>query len=347
MARERAVGAREKAILSREHVIRSEEVASDEREDAAFSREEALRLMEDLVKARERAAAAAARRHLLSDLRAANERLTLMAIRSQELAEEAEDARRKLEMSERELRSGMEFRERLIGIVSHDLRNPLGAISMSVNMLLRYHHLDDKGRQLASRIGGSTERMREMIVQLLDFTRTHTGAGIPVKPEATNLEKVCRQVIEELEIRHSMMGRFRYEFHGDLNGTWDADRLGQVVSNLGGNAVQYGRPDAPISIRVSDDGEEVLLEIHNQGEPIPPEMMPFIFDPFRRAREEGGSKGGGLGLGLHISYEIVRGHGGSIAVRSTTTEGTTFSVRLPRHRTEARPAEEDPRPQLN
>ncbi len=143
---------------------------------------------------------------LADDQKSANENLTLMVIRSQELADEAEEARSKLEISERELRSEGDFRERLIGIVSHDLRNPLGAILMMVQMLLRDPNQDETGRQLVQRIYRSGERMREMVVQLLDFTKAQSGAGLPVDFKATNLEKVTRQVIEELEVRHSMAG---------------------------------------------------------------------------------------------------------------------------------------------
>ncbi len=270
-------------------------------------------------------------------LRAANEQLTLMALRSQELAEDAEEARRKLEVSEGELRILGEFRDRLIGIVSHDLRNPLGAISISLDVLERNLHLDAKGHATAAKIRRSSDRMSEMIAQLLDFTRAHTETGIPIQPTATDLEKVCREVLDELELKHSMVGRFSYHFSGDLHGTWDAHRLGQVISNLGANAIQYGAPSTPIDLTITGEAGEVLIEMHNQGPPISADLQPFIFDPFLRASDKGQS-GSGLGLGLHISDEIVRGHGGSLTVRSAAGEGTTFSVRLPRLSVNPRPS---------
>jgi len=132
-----------------------------------------------------------------------------------------------------------------------------------------------------------------------------------------------------------MRGRFRCEFRGNLNGAWDANRLEQLLSNLGGNAIEHGARDTPINIRVHDAGEEVLLEMHNQGPPIPSELLPFVFAPFRQGSAQEGAMAGGLGLGLYISDQIVRAHGGSIVARSTAAEGTTFSVRVPRRPAEA------------
>lgn len=330
-ARERAVAAREKVILVREQATGPGDAQTVEREDAVRRREEQVLLREKRVGAREEAAVSKAERQLpLEQMKEANEQLTLVSIRAQELAEEAEEARLRLEVSERELHRAVELREQLIATVSHDLRNPLGTILMAVQMLLRGDHLDAEGAKIVDGIHRSVDRMSKMIAQLLDFTRAHSGAGLPLERGPTNLQAVCRQVVEELELQHSMPGRFRCEFHGNLSGAWDANRLEQLVSNLGGNAIEHGAPDTPIDIRVLDEGEEVLLEIHNQGPPIPSEFLPFVFTPFRQASGKKGPKSGGLGLGLYISDQIVRGHGGSIVALSTDAEGTTFSVRLPR-----------------
>ncbi len=304
--------------------MRAAELASEVRAGVALSREEAVLLAEALVRAREGVA------ELGGNLKEANERLVLMSLRSQDLAEEAEMARQKLELSERELRQGIEFRERLIGIVSHDLRNPIGAVTMAVNMLGREQLLNERGLLLASRIARSNERMREMVVQLLDFTRAQTASGLPVFARPANLEKIVRHVVEELEMRHSSPGRFVCDFRGSLDGVWDADRLGQVVSNLCDNAIHHGAPKTPIVVTVGDEGDYVSLTVSNEGAHIAPDLMPLIFDPFLRAKVQGPSAGDGLGLGLHIASEIVRGHAGSITVRSSKSEGTIFSVRLPR-----------------
>jgi signal transduction histidine kinase len=327
-ARERAVTAREKAVLSRERASTTDERAVSEREDSASTREEVVRLREELVRAREEAAEAKSEQdRLLGDVKEANEKLVIASIHSQELAEVAEEARRQLELTGQELREVAGFRDLLIGIVSHDLRNPLSSIRMALDILAT-QPLDSDSKALVGRLRGSTLRMGEMIGQLLDFTRAHVGAGLPIALKSTNLEDVCRRSIEELELGHSTPVRFVCEFHGDLSGIWDPDRLAQVISNLGANALAHGAPEVPIAVSARDEGEHVLLEITNRGEPIPSELLPFIFDPFRRARQK--AKAGGLGLGLYISHQIVLAHGGTIAVYSDAAEGTTFAVRLPR-----------------
>jgi signal transduction histidine kinase len=115
-----------------------------------------------------------------------------------------------------------------------------------------------------------------------------------------------------------------------LIGVWDRDRIYQLLANLVGNAVQHGEPRSAIDIRVDGGETEVLIEVANRGEPIPPAVLPFIFQAFRRVRTAHRSQSQGLGLGLFIANEIARLHGGSIAATSDS-EGTTFRVRLPRN----------------
>jgi len=327
-ARERAVAAREKAVQSRERASTTDERAVSEREDSATTREDLVRLREELIRAREEAAEAKSEQdRLLGDLKEANEKLVLASIRSQELAEVTEEARRQLELTGQELREVAGFRELLIGIVSHDLRNPLSSIWVALDILAK-QPLDSDSKALVIRLRRSAVRMGELIAQLLDFTRAHVGGGLSIELKPTSLEDVCRRGVEELELGHSMPGRFACEFHGDLNGTWDSGRLAQVISNLGENALAHGAPKTPIVVSARDEGAHVLLEISNRGEPISSDLLPFIFDPFRRAMQK--RRTGGLGLGLYISQQIVCAHGGTITVHSDAAEGTTFAVRLPR-----------------
>lgn len=328
-ARERAVTARESALHRREQASAAEELAVGDRQVSLQTREEVLQLREDLVRAREEAALARAEHdQALHDLKEANEKLILASIRSQELAEVAEDARRQLELSERELREVAGFRERLIGIVGHDLRNPLSAIWVAVDLLCSGTISSSESEKLLHRVRTSTRRMGTMIEQLLDFTRAHVGGGLPVELKPTDLGEVCRRIVDELELGHAAENRFVCEFEGDLHGTWDPERMAQLISNLGGNAIAHGLADAPVHVRARADGEFVVLEIANLGTPIPSELLPVLFDPFSRARPK--EKSVGLGLGLYISREIVVAHGGTIAVTSNA-DATTFAVRLPRH----------------
>jgi signal transduction histidine kinase len=210
-----------------------------------------------------------------------------------------------------------------IGILGHDLRNPLGSIAVCAALLLRRSHLDAQDAETTARIIRSTQRMGRMITQLLDLTRARLGGGIPIAPMPTDLREVCRNVVEEFE------AAIQLEVEGDLTGTWDQDRLAEVLSNLAGNAIEYAARGTSVIVKAHADGAEVVVEISNQGDPIPEDVLPFIFEPFRRARQHEKSATGNLGLGLYIAHQIVRSHGGTLDAHCA--EGTTTLVmRLPR-----------------
>ncbi|HYG69703.1 MAG TPA: GAF domain-containing sensor histidine kinase, partial [Anaeromyxobacteraceae bacterium] len=218
-------------------------------------------------------------------------------------------------------------RERVIGILGHDLRNPLTAVSVSAKMLLR-RELPETITRPVRRIVTSAERMERLIAQLLTFTQARHGAGLTLNRRWTELAGVAELVADEIEAAHPAK-RVRLAVTGDCRGDWDADRLAEVLSNLLGNAVQHGG-DGPIDVRIRDEGPEVALEVHNDGPAIPPAVLPTLFDPFRRGTGRDEQRSNSVGLGLFISREIVRAHGGRIEARSTDADGTTFAVRLPR-----------------
>jgi PAS domain S-box-containing protein len=226
------------------------------------------------------------------------------------------------------------FRELFIGMLGHDLRNPLGAIATSAELLAMRgtrsdgERLDADGAKIVGRISRSAARMARMIDQVLDFAGLNAGTGIPLSPQPIDLSDVCAAVIDELQVLQPER-TIEVKYIGCSSGCWDLDRLSQVLSNLIGNALAYGDPSEPVRILVTQDKDDVVVHVHNMGRPIPPEMIPTVFDPFRRARPKlTGDRG--LGLGLYITKEIVRGHGGTIGVGSTAEKGTIFRVRLPR-----------------
>ncbi len=232
---------------------------------------------------------------------------------------------------EAELKATAEFRERLLGIVSHDLRSPVQAVSLAAEVLTRHEPLGDRGRRLVARIGTSAARMGRMISDLLDLTRSRLGGGIPVRPEATDLATVCREVVDEIAL--SQPGRtVRVAVDGDSKGEWDPGRMAQVLVNLVGNALRYSPDDTPVSVVVSGSDQGVSVRVHNFGPPIPTEVLPSLFEPFRRGQDGQpvASPSGGLGLGLHIAQEIVFAHRGRIEVTSSREGGTTFVVSVPR-----------------
>jgi signal transduction histidine kinase len=235
-----------------------------------------------------------------------------------------------LKRAQAEVHRAEDFRERFLGIVSHDLRNPLSAIIASAGFLRDDESLGDRQLRAVQRIARSADRMARMIADLLDFTRGRLGGGIPLTRRSTNLRHLCRHVVDELEASHP--GReLRLKSEGHFLGEWDPDRLAQVVGNLGKNALDYSPEGTPVEFRLHDDGATLRLEVHNEGAPIPADRIPLLFEPFRRATQDESRPGSGLGLGLYIVQQIVQAHGGTIEVRSTVADGTTFTVRLPRH----------------
>jgi len=118
----------------------------------------------------------------------------------------------------------------------------------------------------------------------------------------------------------------RLDCDGPMTGSIDPDRVARAVGNLVNNALRYGDPDAPIDVSLRRASAGIVLEVHNQGTPIQPDLLPHLFEAFQRGPDAGGE---GLGLGLYIVKQIVDAHGGSITVRSTQAEGTTFSVLWP------------------
>ena len=222
-----------------------------------------------------------------------------------------------------------EYRDQLLGIVSHDLRNPLASILMGATVLGRNDALDDKSARIAAGIQSSARRMFRIVGDLLDLTRTRLGSEIPIVRAPVDAGPICEMVIAELEGSHPK-AVIKYTAAGDLRGAWDGDRLAQVMSNLLGNALQHGDADRPIHVVARGDGVEVVLSVHNAGPPIPRAVIGDIFEPLvRHARDELRSSSG-LGLGLYIARELVRAHGGTLGVTSTAKSGTSFSVRLPR-----------------
>jgi signal transduction histidine kinase len=231
--------------------------------------------------------------------------------------------------AEQELRQRADFERQLIGIVSHDLRNPLQAIQLSTATLLRRPGVDDRQAAVIGRISSTAERMTRMIRDLLDFTRARIGGGLLLTRGPLDLHALARQVVDELRLAHPER-ELEVVAHGDAQGTWDADRLAQLLGNLLNNALAYSPPESRVQVTTRGQDGHVLLEVHNAGEPISPEQLQRLFRPFERGEHPPTSAGRSIGLGLFIVDAIVRAHGGSIEVRSQAGEGTTFTVRLPR-----------------
>jgi phosphoserine phosphatase RsbU/P len=223
------------------------------------------------------------------------------------------------------------FRERFIAILAHDLRTPLTALGIGSQLLARRTVDEVTARNLGARIAATTKRMERMVADLLDFTRSRQGGGMPVTLADTDLEAICRSVVQEVEL--GAPGRkIAFECLGEMHGQWDAGRLQQVVSNLVSNAVDYSPESSLINVTLRADQAAVILSVQNGGAVIPRATLHSLFDPFRRGSSESTASRGsrGLGLGLYIVDQIARAHRGSVNASSDAETGTTFSVVLPR-----------------
>jgi signal transduction histidine kinase len=218
------------------------------------------------------------------------------------------------------------FRDQFVGVLSHDLRTPLGAIAAGLVALGMTENKPDTRELIISRMSNSAKRMERMIRDLLDLTRARLGGAIPLNRQKADLRQICEAVIEELHTT-SPESVLRLEMSGSMIGDWDRDRLAQVISNLLGNAIQHGG-GTPITLTAQEEGDEVTLLVHNGGKPIPAAAIPCIFEPLSRGHVEDAADS--IGLGLFIARALVSAHGGDIHVTSSSAAGTTFRVTLPR-----------------
>ena len=229
------------------------------------------------------------------------------------------------EYSLSEERKTAELREQFIAILGHDLRNPLSAVSNSAELLLQMS-LEEDAQRLATIIRSSAVRMGALITNTLDFARGRLGGGIQLelKP-CDSLEKTLHELIAE---QQGLFPERKIITHVDIAGTVDCDdtRIGQLFSNLLGNALKYGHPQTPVKIDAKSGDGEFVLSITNHGDKISDAVLQRIFQPFSRGEVKQGKEG--LGLGLYIAAEIARGHGGDLSVSSTEKE-TTFTLRMP------------------
>jgi len=228
---------------------------------------------------------------------------------------------------EHELRRAVAFRERMMGIVSHDLRSPLSTISMTAQSMLKRDASPERTRASALRVKRATDRMARMVSDLLDFTRIAAAGGLPVDRRSIDLRVPVQEAVDEFNVSHPHRIRLVLPDRA-IEGAWDTDRIEQVVTNLVTNALRYGEGNTAVHVQLRDENEEVVLSVNNRGPVIKAEDLPTLFDPFQKGH--GGAHSGGLGLGLHIVYEVVKAHRGTIEATSNAEHGTTFTARFPR-----------------
>ncbi|AZF42865.1 Sensor histidine kinase [Pseudomonas sp. R1-43-08] len=222
-------------------------------------------------------------------------------------------------------------RNMFLGILGHDLRTPLGAILLGSDVLRRSQDAGARATKIANQIYTSVRRASQIVGDLLDLTRCQMGPGIPVKTADIDLSPLCQRVIEEIRTFHPE-AIVMFDAKTPVAGQFDGPRMEQVFSNIVSNAVQHGDTTRPIQVELGIREGFAVFTVHNSGEAIPEDVLPFIFNPMGRFSQRTAINHGpteGLGLGLFIASEIVASHGGAIEVSSDTEQGTVFSVRVP------------------
>lgn len=236
------------------------------------------------------------------------------------------DAAQRLATAEANLldaRSAAELREQFIAVLGHDLRNPLASIAAGTQLLQRTP-LNEKALSVVALMDKSVGRMSALIDDVLDFARGRLGGGLKVSRSATALEPVLTQVIEEWKATHPERA-VEAEIKLTHPVSCDGLRIGQLLSNLLGNALLYGAEGKPVRVTAATNGQ-FALGVCNAGTPIPAAAMEHLFQPFSRGKVLPNKQG--LGLGLYIASEIARAHGGKIEAKSSDEE-TCFTFTMP------------------
>lgn len=222
------------------------------------------------------------------------------------------------------------FAEQMIGIVSHDLRNPLAVVMLTTKMLVaRGDTLSrDQSQRMLANIVRAGERAQRLIEDLLDFTVSRVGQGLSVSIGPIDLHQTAEKAVEELALAYP--GRkLRHLQAGDGGVEADAHRLAQLLGNLVSNAMAYGDAAGTVSVTTRVVGDAATLTVHNTGPVIPSATLLTMFDPMVRG-ETSNNATRSVGLGLFIVRAIATAHGGDISVTSSATAGTQFTLSFPR-----------------
>lgn len=218
------------------------------------------------------------------------------------------------------------FAEQMMGIVSHDMRNPLSTIQMS-SALLKRSNLTVSQISTVERISRAADHSSRLIADLLDFTASQLGGGISIEKDLCDLHAVVYTCVEDLSLAFPH-AQLQHENEGTGLCTVDTGRLTQLIGNLVANAASYGSPGTAITVTSSIHDAQFIITVHNFGPAIPEATQKNLFKPMSRGTKQGEARS--VGLGLFIVAEIVRAHGGEISVRSDSQHGTVFTAVFPR-----------------
>ena len=220
-----------------------------------------------------------------------------------------------------------------LAVLGHDLRSPLQVIQTASSLLAAPGLSEETRLQTAMRLKRASHIMNGLITDLLEFTRSRLGLGIPIERSSCDLRDACAEALDDIRAVEPTR-EFIHEVSGDLHISADGSRMRQVLSNLLNNAIQHGDEKAPIALRARGDEGAIVLSVENSGKPIPVDALKIIFEPLIQLSDTtthlDKRPKSSLGLGLFIAREIVLAHQGTIGVESTGDSGTVFTIRLPR-----------------
>ncbi|MFP2956325.1 ATP-binding protein [Myxococcus sp. 1LA] len=225
------------------------------------------------------------------------------------------------------LKAEQNLRDTFVAALTHDLRTPLAAAKVSVQLLGRRHPDLPSLQTSVARVNGSLDRAERMIQNLLDASRIKAGKQVALEMGACDLHAVTAQALDELSAVYP--GRFVLQAEGEFKMRADPLGLRRIVENLASNAAKYGAPGTPIEIVLDRSERQVVLQVRNQGTPIAADELQTIFEPFHRARSATESAEKGWGLGLPLVRGLAEAHGGKASVTSSAEEGTCFTITLP------------------
>lgn len=215
--------------------------------------------------------------------------------------------------------------QHILAIIGHDLRNPLSVIKLTGDALLRAFddHIPQQQREGILRILRVAGRMDRMVASLLELAQFREGT-LTLTRATCSLKSIVKRQIDDLMVINPGC-KFELTREGPVSGNWDSVRLERVVANLLSNACEHRDEGTPVKIHIHGDGQKVVVEVVNKGEPIPVDLLQKIWSPMERGR----SKGGSLGLGLFITKFLVELHGGTVEVESLPDDWIVFRFSLP------------------
>jgi signal transduction histidine kinase len=234
-----------------------------------------------------------------------------------------------IKLAESALRAAAEDRvllaEQMVGIVSHDLRNPLSAILMGTTVMEMGEPLPAQKKRVLRKVQSAARRAQRLVEELLDFTQARVGKGLALQKAEIGLDELMTSIVDELRLSFPNVELDRPD--APLGTVYlDADRIHQLVGNLVANAVMYGAPGRPVLVKCQIRHDELTLSVCNDGEAIPEAMFAAMFDPMIRGQGQQAQRG--VGLGLYIVRAIAESHQGTVEVTSSAENGTCFSVRM-------------------